>query len=93
MQHDSLDIKKNSTLEVSVYECEVRLKFRLIEEKGVLNQQAHLLEALIDAFAYGSDDYMEPIEVQANAREISELVASPEMRRRLIRLRNSNDLT
>jgi len=93
MQHDSLDIKKNSTLEVSVYECEVRLKFRLIEEKGVLNQQAHLLEALIDAFAYGSDDYMEPIEVQANAREISELMASPEMRRRLIRLRNSNDLT
>ncbi len=92
MRHDSLDINQTSTLEVGVYECEVRLKFRLIEEKGALDQQAHLLEALIDAFAYGSDDYMEPIEVEAIAKEICELAASPRMRRQLIRLRNSNDL-
>jgi hypothetical protein len=92
MAHDSLDVKATPSLEVGVYECEVRLKFRLIEEKGVLDQQSHLLEALIDAFAYGSDDYMEPVEVEATAREICELAASPQMRRRLIRLRNSNDL-
>lgn len=92
MQHDSLEIKKTPTPEVGVYECEIHLKFRLIEEKGALDQQAHLLEALIDAFAYGSDDYMEPIQVEVTAEEISELAASPQMRRQLIRLRNSNEL-
>jgi hypothetical protein len=92
MQHDSFDIKKTSTFEVGVYECEVRLKFRLIEEKGALDQKARLLEVLIDAFAYGSDDYLEPIQVEAMATEICELAASPQMRRQLIRLRNSNEL-
>ncbi|GAB4338345.1 MAG: hypothetical protein OHK0047_28550 [Leptolyngbyaceae cyanobacterium] len=92
MQHDSLDIKKTSTPEVGVYECEIHLKFRLIEEKGALDQQAHLLEMLMDAFAYGSDDYMEPIQVEVTAEEICELAASPQMRRQLIRLRNSSEL-
>jgi uncharacterized protein YktB (UPF0637 family) len=92
MQHDSFDIKKTPAFEVGVYECEVRLKFRLIEEKGALDQQASLLEALIDAFAYGSDDYLEPIQAEATAKQICELVASPQMRRQLIRLRNSNEL-
>lgn len=92
MQHDSFEIKKTATPEVGVYECEIHLKFRLIEEKGALNQQAHLLEALIDAFAYGSDDYMEPIQVEVTAEEICELAASPQMRRQLIRLRNSSEL-
>ncbi len=92
MQHDSLEINKTSTPEVGVYECEIHLKFRLIEEKGALNQQSHLLEALIDAFAYGSDDYMEPIQIEVSAEEICELAASPQMRRQLIRLRNSTDL-
>jgi hypothetical protein len=91
MQHDSLDIKKTSTPEVGVYECEIHLKFRLIEEKGALDQQAHLLERLMDAFAYGSDGYMEPIQVEVTAEEICELAASPQMRRQLIRLRNSSE--
>lgn len=92
MQHDSLDFKEASSFEVKVYECEIHLKFRLIEEKGALDQQAHLLEALLDAFAYGSDDYMEPIQVEVSAEEICELAASPQMRRQLIRLRNSSEL-
>ncbi len=92
MQHDSLDFKEASSFEVRVYECEVHLKFRLIEEKGALDQQAHLLEALLDAFAYGSDDYMEPVQVEVSAEEICELAASPQMRRQLIRLRNSSEL-
>lgn len=80
-----------SSLEVGVYECEVHLKFRLIEEKGILTDRDKLLELLLDAFTCGTDDYMEPIEVEAAVQEIPELQASPQMRRRLIRLRNSKD--
>jgi hypothetical protein len=93
MQFDSLEFQTTPALEVGVYECEVHLKFRLIEEKGALNEQSRLLEALLDAFAYGTDEYMEPIQVEVLAEEISELQASPQMRRQLIRLRNSSDLT
>jgi len=92
MQYDSLESQKTSTLEVGVYECEVHLKFRLIEEKGVLSERNRLLEALIDAFTYGADEYMEPIQVDAVAQEVSELQASPQLRRQLIRLRNSSEL-
>lgn len=90
MKYDSLEYQPKA-VEVSVYECEVHLKFRLIEEKGVLQDREQLLEMLIDAFSCGSDEYMEPMQVQVNAEEISELEASPQMRRQLIRLRNSND--
>jgi hypothetical protein len=79
-------------VEVGVYECEVRLKFRLIEEKGVLCDRDRLVELLLDAYACGSDEYMEPINVKTNVQEVSEMEASPQMRRQLIRLRNSKDL-
>lgn len=95
MHHDSLEQSASSTpsaIDVGVYECEVHLKFRLIEEKGALIDRSQLLEALLDAFAYGSDEYMEPIQVEVAAQEISELLASPQMRRQLIRLRNSSEL-
>ncbi|NJP08413.1 MAG: Npun_R1517 family heterocyst differentiation transcriptional regulator [Leptolyngbyaceae cyanobacterium RU_5_1] len=92
MQYDSIERKKASTFEVEVYECEIHLKFRLIEEKGVFEGHDQLLEALIDAFAYGTDEYMEPVQVEVTAQEVSELHASPQMRRRLIRLRNSGDM-
>jgi Npun R1517 len=91
MSSNSLEHKKISTQEVSVYECEIHLKFRLIEEKNAITKQDVLLETLLDAFAYGADDYMEPTQVEVTAQEISELQASPQMRRRLIRLRNSGD--
>jgi len=77
--------------EVGVYECEVHLKFRLIEEKGAIRDREHLLELLIDAFGYGTDDYMEPLQVEVMAKELPEVEASPQMRRHLIRLRNSKD--
>lgn len=92
MQHDPLERQNDSTVDIKVYECEVHLKFRLIEEKGAFDERSCLLEALMDAFAYGSDEYMEPIQVQAIAQEVSELLASPKMRRQLIRLRNSREL-
>lgn len=91
MKYDSVEYHP-STLEVGVYECEVHLKFRLIEERGVLLDREHLLEALLDAFICGSDEYMEPLQVEVNAQEIAEVKASPAMRRQLIRLRNSRDL-
>jgi hypothetical protein len=51
-----------------------------------------LLELLIEAFASGADEYMEPLQAHVEAQEISEFEASPQMRRQLMRLRNSSDL-
>ncbi len=78
--------------EVGVYDCEIHLKFRLIEEKGVLSDREQLLETLLDAFSCGADEYLEQIEVEVSAQQLADTDASPEMRRRLIRLRNSSDL-
>lgn len=78
---------------VGVYECEIHLKFRLIEEKGILGDRDKLLELLLEAFTCGNDEYLESIQVDVDAQEIAEVSASPAMRRQLIRLRNSKDLT
>ncbi|MBE9065590.1 Npun_R1517 family heterocyst differentiation transcriptional regulator [Leptolyngbya cf. ectocarpi LEGE 11479] len=76
---------------VTIYECEVRLKFRLIEDKVTIDErdQSALIEALVDAYTYGDDEYLESLESQINVHEIQALDASPAMRRQLIRLRNS----
>lgn len=91
MNHDSLERKTTTPSEIGVYECEVRLKFRLIEEKGALSNPEQLLEFLLDAYACGPDEYLESIEADVKTEEISEVAASPQMRRQLIRLRNSKD--
>lgn len=83
----------NRKLEVGVFECEIHLKFRLIEENCVLNDREKLLELLIDAFTAGADEYLEPLHSCVKTLEISELEASPQMRRQLMRLRNSSNLT
>ena len=90
MQYDSLDCQ-SPNYEVGVYECEVHLKFRLIEEKGVMSDRDQLLDTLLDAFNNGSDEYLEPFEILVDAQEIPEGNASALMRRRLIRLRNCRD--
>ena len=78
--------------EVSVYECEVHLKFRLVEEKCALSEgDDKLLDLLIEAFTCGADEYMEPLQVDIKTQEISELDASPQMRRQLMRLRNLSE--
>ncbi len=82
----------SSPLDVAIYDCEVHLKFRLLEEKGALLDRDQLLEMLIDAFTSGSDEYMEPTQVKVDAQEINEMDASPQMRRQLMRLRNSREL-
>lgn len=92
MKSDAASQSTNHTPEISVYECEVHLKFRLIEEKGVLNDREQLLDLLIEAFAAGADDYLEPLHTCVKTEEISELEASPQMRRQLMRLRNSSEL-
>jgi hypothetical protein len=78
--------------ELAVYDCEIRLKFRLIEDKNIPRDREQLLEMLLDAFSYGADEYLEPLQAHAEVIEVSEMEASPEMRRQLIRLRNSKDL-
>jgi hypothetical protein len=90
MKHD-LEYQPTNA-EVGIYECEIHLKFRLIEEKGVVSDRDKLLEMLIEAFACGSDEYMEPLQIEVEAKEVPEVQASPQMRRRLIRLRNSREL-
>ena len=90
MKHE-LECQATSS-EIGVYECEVRLKFRLIEEKGALDDRDNLLELLLDAFACGADEYLEQIQAEATVEAVAEVQASPKMRRRLIRLRNSKDL-
>lgn len=74
--------------QVGVYECEITLKFRLIEEGQVMTNREHLLELLIDAFAYGSDEFVEDLGSTVEVQAIDEVNASPLMRRQLIRLRN-----
>ncbi|XGV96242.1 MAG: Npun_R1517 family heterocyst differentiation transcriptional regulator [Leptolyngbya sp. BL-A-14] len=91
MNHD-LEYQQPTVPEVGVYECEIHLKFRLIEEKGALNDRDRLLELLIDAFTCGTDEYLEPLQIEVEAQELPDTQASPQMRRRLIRLRNSKDL-
>ncbi|WAL58545.1 Npun_R1517 family heterocyst differentiation transcriptional regulator [Thermocoleostomius sinensis] len=76
----------------AVYDCEIRLKFRLIEEKRVLHDREQLLEMLLDAFSYGADEYLESVDAQVETSEVPETDASPRMRRQLIRLRNSKDV-
>ncbi|MBD2230035.1 Npun_R1517 family heterocyst differentiation transcriptional regulator [Phormidium tenue] len=74
--------------QVGVYECAITLKFRILEESHVMADREHLLEQLIDAFSYGSDEFVEQLDAQVEVAEVAELQASPLMRRQLIRLRN-----
>ena len=79
--------------QVGIYECELRLKFRIIEEKGAMGGDPDsLVEALVDAFAYGNAEYLESMGSDVQIKEIEALTASPAMRRQLIRLRNSQKL-
>lgn len=91
MKSTSLEQQPTNS-EFAVYDCEIRLKFRLIEEKRVLHDREQLLEMLLDAFSYGSDEYLEAVDTQVDTSEVSETEASPQMRRQLIRLRNSREI-
>ncbi len=77
--------------QVGVYECEITLKFRFLEENQVVNNREQLLEVLMDAFSYGNDDFVETLDSQVNVVQVAEVDASPLMRRQLIRLRNLSD--
>ena len=78
---------------VGIYECEVRLKFRIIEEQLTMTNKEELLETLVDAFAYGSDEYLETLDSKVDIQPLDDVGdASPQMRRQLIRLRNSSRL-
>jgi len=79
--------------DVGIYECEVRLKFRIIEEQLTMTNKEELVETLVDAFAYGSDEYLEALDSDVDIQQLQDVGdASPQMRRQLIRLRNSSRL-
>ena len=79
---------------VGIYECEVRLKFRIIEEQMTMTNKEELVETLVDAFAYGSDEYLEALDSQVAIEQLQDVgEASPAMRRQLIRLKNSSRLS
>jgi len=75
--------------EVAVYDCELHVRFTMIEEKGALTDRERLLEILLDALSCGDDEYLESHEIQVRAEEVSETSASASLRRQIIRLRNS----
>ncbi len=79
-------------LGIGVYDCEITLKFRLLEDQSILRDRDRLLEVLLEAFSYGTDEYLETIDTKVNIREIPDTETSPQMRRQLIRLRNSHQL-
>lgn len=91
MSYQSLPVQENQPAAVGIYECEVNLKFRMIEEKGVLKNRDELLDMLLEAFTYGNDEYLEATVTQASASEVAEVDASPNLRRQLMRLRNSRE--
>ena len=79
--------------DVEIYECEVRLNFRIIEEQLTMTNKEELIETLVDAFAYGSDEYLETLDSEVKIQKLRDVdSASPQMRRQLIRLRNSSRL-
>lgn len=79
--------------DVGIYECEIHLKFRIIEEGLMMINQEELVETLVDAFAYGSDEYLEALDSHVAIHQLQDVAqASPAMRRQLIRLRNSSRL-
>ncbi|MBW4660125.1 MAG: Npun_R1517 family heterocyst differentiation transcriptional regulator [Drouetiella hepatica Uher 2000/2452] len=77
----------------AVYTCEINLKFRLIEERQVIYNRELLLERLLDAISCRADQYLEPIESNVKTQELSDMEASPQMRRQLIWLRNSKNIS
>ena len=77
--------------DVGIYECEVRLKFRIIEDRLTMTNTEELVGTLVDAFAYGSDEYLEALDSDVVIQQLQDVnEASPQMRRQLIRLRNSS---
>ncbi|MEM6450569.1 MAG: Npun_R1517 family heterocyst differentiation transcriptional regulator [Cyanobacteria bacterium P01_D01_bin.105] len=90
---DSSTKRALSDSEVGIYECEVRLKFRIIEEQLTMTNKDELVETLVDAFAYGSDEYLETLDSNVDIQQLHDVEnASPQMRRQLIRLQNSSRL-
>jgi hypothetical protein len=81
--------------DVNIYECEVRLKFQIVEDKLFIHEcdQSMLIASLVDAYSYGDDDHLEHLESHIDISEVQAIEASPEMRRQLIRLRNSSKFT
>ena len=58
-----------------------------------MSNREELVETLVDAFAYGSDEYLEALDSQVEIEQLTDVgEASPKMRRQLIRLRNSSRL-
>ncbi|BDA67124.1 hypothetical protein DSM106972_067940 [Dulcicalothrix desertica PCC 7102] len=80
-----------NSVEVGVYECEIHLKFRLVEEKSLFSDRDQLLQVLLEALVDGSDDFIQTLQTAVKAHEVSEFKASPQMRRQLMRLRNSTE--
>lgn len=80
-----------NNIEVGVYECEMHLKFQLIEEKNLFSDRDQLLQVLLEALTEGSDDFIETLQAAVKAHEISEFQASPQMRKQLMRLRNTSE--
>jgi chaperonin GroEL (HSP60 family) len=82
-------VEHSSDDAIAIYDCEINLKFRLIENAEILQDREQLLQILLDAFGYGNDEYLETTHSQTHIKQVAEMDASPQMRRQLMRLRNT----
>lgn len=79
----------NQSNALKVYDCEIQLRFRLIEDRtAVEGDPDRLLDMLLEAFSCGEDGYMETTHVSVDATPLGDTEVSPAMRQQLLRLRN-----
>ncbi|MEM8603820.1 MAG: Npun_R1517 family heterocyst differentiation transcriptional regulator [Cyanobacteria bacterium P01_H01_bin.121] len=77
---------------IGIYECELTLRFRLIEDQQAIANREDLLDLLLEAFCQGQYNYVEAIDSQVSAQPAHEADASARLRRQLIKLRNTQIL-
>jgi hypothetical protein len=76
---------------VGIYDIEINLRLRLIEEENTVNGDPdRLLDVLLDAVRCGEDSYLETTDAEVRTTRVVETDASPQMRQKLLWLRNQS---
>ena len=76
---------------IGVYDVEINLRVRLIEEETTVNGDPdRFLGVLLNAMCSGEDCYLETADAEIKAHLVSEMEASPGMRKQLMLLRNTS---
>ncbi|MFZ9739263.1 MAG: Npun_R1517 family heterocyst differentiation transcriptional regulator [Prochlorotrichaceae cyanobacterium] len=74
---------------VGVYDVEINLRVRLIEEDTTVNGDPDgLLDMVLNMLCSGGDDDVETTAAEIKTKLVSEIEASPKMRKQLLLARN-----